>query len=311
MSDGWNTIRKKTPKKSRGRPGPTPEQFRDSERGRRIQKVLAEAGIGSRRACEDLVAEGHVAVNGHVISDLPAWVDPAHDRITVRGKPLAQPEQFIYIALCKPRNVVCTNDDPEGRRRAIDLVRHPSKARLYPVGRLDMDSTGLLLLTNDGELANRLTHPRHGIHKLYEVTVEGSLDADSLRKLEAGLFLTKPAARVASKKKTTTATRTRGSRLRILKRDRQNTRLMMELREGRNRQIRRVMAQLGYPVKRLKRVQMGPVGLRGLKSGQWRELLPQEVRALRDEAFGRAGKSKKKAASRKKRLQTDESPADI
>ncbi len=252
--------------------------------------MLAEAGVGSRRACEELVEDGQVAVNGHVISDLPAWVDPQNDRITVRGKPLARPEQFVYIALCKPRNVVCTNEDPEGRRRAIDLVKHPSRARLFPVGRLDMDSTGLLLLTNDGELANRLTHPRHGVHKLYEVTVEGSLDTDDFRKLESGLFLTK---RNQGLSKQPAASRTRGSRLRILKRDRETTRLMMELREGRNRQIRRLMAQLGHPVKRLKRVQMGPIGLRGLKSGQWRELLPQEVRTLREQAFGKKKRKKR------------------
>lgn len=283
MADGWNTSSSPPRGDRRGRPGPTPAEFRDAGRGRRIQKVLAEAGIGSRRTCEELITAGEVSVNGHVISDLPCWVDPATDRILVHGKALPAPEKPVYIVLYKPRKVVCTNDDPEGRPRAIDLISHPAKARLFPVGRLDMDSTGLLLLTNDGEMANRLTHPRHGIHKIYEVTVRGRLEEDDVRKLEVGLFLTRerPQPSRARSSSKPSAARTTRSRLRIVKRDRESTRLVMELREGRNRQIRRMMAQLGYPVKRLRRIQIGPIMMRGLKAGQWRELLPQEIKTLR------------------------------
>ncbi|MHC5024210.1 MAG: pseudouridine synthase [Planctomycetota bacterium] len=247
--------------------------YADDRRGPRLQKVLAEAGVGSRRACEALVEAGDVAVNGTVVSQLPAWVDPGQDRITVRGRRVRPPESPVYVMLFKPRGVVCTNDDPEGRRRAIDLVKHPSRSRLYPVGRLDMDSSGLLLLTNDGPLANRLAHPRYHLPKVYEVTVKGSLDDDDVRRLERGLFL--PDRRAGRGK------RTARSRLRLLKRDRDRTRLRLDLREGRNRQIRRMMLRVGHPVKKLRRIQLGPLRLRGLRAGQWRDLMPREIDALR------------------------------
>jgi len=241
--------------------------------------VLAEAGVGSRRECEALVEAGHVAVNGTVISHLPAWVDPERDRLKVRGRPVRPPETPVYVMLFKPRGVVCTNDDPDGRRRAIDLVKHPSRSRLYPVGRLDMDSSGLLLLTNDGLLANRLAHPRYHMAKVYEVTVKGSLDDDDVRRLERGLFL--------PERRASRGQRTKRSRLRLLKRDRDRTRLRMELREGRNRQIRRMMLYVGHPVKKLRRIQLGPLRLRGLRPGQWRDLLPREVETLRAAASTR------------------------
>jgi len=207
----------------------------------------------------------------------------------VHGRRLRISTDHVYVMLYKPKDVVCTNDDPEGRRRAIDLVDHPTRARLYPVGRLDMDSTGLLLLTNDGDLANRLTHPRHGIHKTYEVMVKGSLDEDALAKLERGLFLHDRTRGRGS--------RTQQPRLKLVKRDRDRTKLLMELREGRNRQIRRMMLEVGHPVKKLKRVQMGPLKLKGLRSGQWRDLLPDELKALKDAAAGKrpsAGRRQRK-----------------
>lgn len=262
-------------------PGAGAEALKDASRGERLQKVLAEAGIASRRACETLIEEGQVSVNGRVVTDLPVWVDPKQDRINVRGKRLRFPESHVYVMLFKPRGIVSTNDDPEGRKKAIDLVKHPTRARLFPVGRLDMDSSGLLLLTTDGELANRLTHPRHGIHKTYEVTVKGAVDEQTVKKLEAGLFL--------PDKERGRGRKTAKSRLEIIKRDRDRTRLRMELREGRNRQIRRMMAQVGHGVKKLRRVQMGPLKLKGLRPGQWRDLLPEEVKALRKAAgVGRA-----------------------
>ncbi len=246
--------------------------FDDATRGPRLHKVLADAGVASRRDCEALIASGAVAVNGHTVRALPAWVDPARDHITVEGRPVRTHAPLIYVMLNKPRGVICTNDDPEGRRRAVDLIPHSRRFRLYPVGRLDMDSAGLLVLTNDGDLANRLTHPRHGMHKVYEVTVEGALDPPAVQKLESGLFL--------HDRRRKTASRTAPSRLTLIKRDRNRTTLRMELREGRNRQIRRMMAQAGHPVVRLRRIQMGPLKLLGLKPGQWRELLPQELAAL-------------------------------
>jgi pseudouridine synthase len=240
-----------------------------------LQKVLAEAGVGSRRACEALIESGAVAVNGHIVRSLPAWVDPVRDAITVNGTRLRLRAPAVYVMLFKPRGVVCTNSDPEGRRRAVDLVRHPSRARLYPVGRLDMDSSGLLLLTNDGEMANRLTHPRYEMHKRYEVIVSGLVEEGTVKRLERGLYLdNRRAARGRS------ASRTAESRVRILTRDRDRSRLVIELQEGRNRQIRRMMAQLGHVVKKLRRVQVGPLRLRGLKPGEWRDLTAAEVKSL-------------------------------
>ncbi len=256
----------------------------DSSRGIRLHKALADAGVASRRACERLIAEGAVAVNGVVVTTTPTWVDPAQDRITVNGRRVPARQRLVYAMLFKPRGVVCTNADGEGRRRAVDLVNHPSGVRLFPVGRLDIDSSGLLLMTNDGDLSNRMTHPRYHLDKIYEITVRGSVDDDGVRRLEKGLFLGNREGQAAS--------RTRPSRLKLLHRDRNRTHLRMELREGRNRQIRRMMAQVGHPVKRLRRVAVGPLKLKGLRVGEWRELKGRELALLRRAAFGRRHKEK-------------------
>ncbi|MHC4981050.1 MAG: pseudouridine synthase, partial [Planctomycetota bacterium] len=230
-------------------------EFADAARGTRLHKVLADAGVASRRACERLVAEGAVEVNGIPVTDSPAWVDPVRDRITVHGQRVKAPPAHVYVMLFKPRGVVCTSSGSESRRRAIDLVEHPSRARLFPVGRLDLDSSGLLLMTNDGELANRLTHPRYHLPKVYAVTVRGEVSDKDLRRLEKGLYLADPRGKTGAK--------TARSRLRLVRRDRNRTRLQVELREGRNRQIRRMLATIGHPVKRLRRVQVGPLKLKG------------------------------------------------
>ena len=269
------TNRKPVLRRRRRKAAPT-HGFTDDARGPRLQKVLAEAGVASRRDCEELIEAGEVTVNGHVVDQLPAWVDPHKDHIVVGGRRIRQQTNHVYVMLFKPRGVVSTNDDPEGRKRAIDLVSYP-KARLYPVGRLDIESSGLLLLTNDGELANRLTHPSHGVHKVYEITVDGGLDEHDVKRLENGLFL-------HDRKRSERARRTAQSSLKLIKKDRDRTRLRMELGEGRNRQIRRMMAQLGHKVRKLRRVQMGPLKLKGLQPGQWRELLPNELAALRKAA---------------------------
>lgn len=255
--------------------------FAVDTRGPRLQKVLSEAGYGSRRACEDIIEAGAVTVNGELVDALPAWVDPEQDEIRVNGKQIKPKERHVYVMLFKPRGVVSTNSDPEGRVRAVDLVKHPANPRLYPVGRLDLDSSGLLLLTNDGELANRLTHPKYEVHKGYEVTVGGSLSDAEVAYLEEGLFL--PDADGGGRK-------TRESRLSLLKRDRDRTLLYMELREGRNRQIRRMLLRVGHPVKKLRRVRMGPLQLKGLAVGEWRELTKVELGALRKAAKGERSK---------------------
>ncbi len=279
---GWHEP---APKGAPSSPGPDAEYVADdatdAPKGIRLQKVLAAAGVGSRRSCERLIEDGEVAVNGHVVTDLPVWVNPHTDAVTVRGKKIKTAEAPVYIMLFKPRGYICTNSDEDAGHRAIDLVKHPSKVRLYPVGRLDKDSSGLLILTNDGELANRLTHPSFDVHKIYEITVAGSLDDKEVERLQRGLYLT--GRRDAGRDKT--ASRTVGSSLTIIKRDRDRTRLRMELHEGRNRQIRRMMAQLNHPVKKLRRIQMGPLRLRDLQAGQWRELLPKELAALKRVAY--------------------------
>ena len=242
---------------------------------------MADLGAGSRRHCEELIESGAVRVNGKVVSSLPAWVDPVQDRIEVGGRPLRGSHgRSVVIMLHKPRGTVCTSSDPEGRTLAIDLVRVPGKPRLYTIGRLDMDSSGLILLTNDGELANLLTHPRYEVHKGYEVLVDGRLEEEDVRRLEEGVFL--PERRRPGE--TPRGRKAVGSTLRLIRRDRDRSLLYMELREGRNRQVRRMLLGVGHAVKRLKRVRLGPLELKGLAVGEWRELTIGEIRALRRSA---------------------------
>ncbi|MBC03484.1 MAG: hypothetical protein CMJ34_09325 [Phycisphaerae bacterium] len=242
--------------------------------------MLADAGIASRRASEALVEEGAVTVNGKVVQDLPCFVDPDGDDVRVNGRRVEKRRRNHYIMLFKPKGYVCTSRDPQGRKLALDLVKHPSGSRLFSVGRLDLDSSGLLLLTDDGELANRLTHPRYGVHKGYDVTVRGRLDDEEIEKVRKGLYLVD--------RRTGEASRTAESDLVVLKRDRDRTRLYIALREGRNRQIRRVMDRVDHPVRKLRRVQMGPLKLKGLAVGEWRELTPGELGALRRAASGKS-----------------------
>ncbi len=261
------------------RSGPQ-HDYQDDQRGPRIQKVLAEAGVDSRRACEELVEQGRVTVNGQMLDGLPAWVNPETDDIRVDGRRLQKAERHVYVVLFKPKGILSTNSDPEGRRLAIELVQHPSKARLYPVGRLDIDSSGLLLLTNDGALANRLTHPRFELAKGYEVTVSGRVEGEELDRLRAQIF---PRRREAAGERA--GERADESQLVVLKRDSQKTLLYLEFREGRNRDLRRVLGMLGHPLKKLRRVRMGPLLLKGLQPGEWRDLTRPELHALRDHAF--------------------------
>lgn len=282
--------------------------MRDATRGERLQRVMADAGVASRRACEDLIRAGGVEVNGSVVIDLPAWVDPQNDRITVEGRPLPKPERHLYLLLNKPtRTLTSASDEPgSDRRTVLDLVDHPAKARLFPVGRLDYDTVGLVLLTNDGDLANRLTHPRYGVPKTYRVVVKGHLDETAAREMERGIYL---AERKAGR--TVGAVRTAHIELSVTRRDRDKTTLELTLREGRNRQVRRMLAAVGFPVKSLERVGMGPLRLKGVARGAWRELTVHEIRALRKAAASpgaslkaekaeAAEKAKKKAKMAKK-----------
>ena len=230
----------------------------------RLQKFLAEAGIASRRHCEELIRQGKVIVNGQTVTLLGTKVEPGTDRVAVAGKPVL-PERKVYVALHKPPGVICTNHDTHGRRRAVDLL--PSTLpRLYPVGRLDQDTTGLLLLTNDGTFSLRLTHPRYKIPKTYFVEVEGELTKTQIAELLQGVCSEGEQLRAGR----IFDVQTRGG----------STELHVVLREGKKRQIRRMMDAVGLPVKRLVRLTVGAVGLRNLKQGQWRYLSNEEVTEL-------------------------------
>jgi 23S rRNA pseudouridine2605 synthase len=227
--------------------------------GERLQKVLARVGIGSRRSAEDLIAGGHVRVNGEV-ARLGRRVDPEHDLITVDGAPVGVRPGLVRYLLNKPAGVITTADDPQGRPTVVELV--PSDPRVFPVGRLDQDTEGLLLLTNDGELAHRLTHPSYGVEKDYLAWVEGSPTRAALRRLREGIELddglTAP-ARVAVVSPGL---------------------VRLTIHEGRNRQVRRMCEAVGHPVLRLVRTRIGPLSDRKLKPGRWRELTVDEAHAL-------------------------------
>lgn len=235
------------------------------EAGRiRLQKFLSDAGIASRRRAEELVLEGRVLVNGGVVEALPAFVDPARDAVIVDGAPVHVQAPTYYL-VHKPKGFVCTNRDPDGRPRAVDLLP-PIRERLFPVGRLDADSSGLLLMSNDGELALRITHPRFGIPKRYRVEVRGQVGPEIVRRMRDGVYLAEGKASATE--------------VEVIHRGRERSVLMVTLREGRNRQVRRMLARLGHPVRDLKRVQIGPLSLKGLPLGAARRLSPPEVSAL-------------------------------
>jgi len=279
------------------RPG-VPDAFTDAARGERLQKVMARAGVASRRDCEAYIADGRVSVNGQPVRDLPAWVDPTQDRIELDGEPVVSPRGqkrrntrgHTYILLHNPRRVITTTDDPAGRKHVLDLVDAPDHTRLFPVGRLDAESTGLILLTDDGELANRLTHPRYAITKQYLVTVRGKLTNEDRQKLQRGLLLTDRNQKENANKPGAKGTRRAvAEQVRIIRheRDRQQgdrTVLSITLREGQNREVRRMLARLGHKVRHLKRIAIGPLRLKDLPAGASRPLGREELRRLRHAA---------------------------
>ena len=229
----------------------------------RLQRALARAGLGSRRSCEELIESGRVSVSGRVAT-LGDKIDPARDRVEVDGSRIPLDPAKRYYALNKPAHVVTTASDPQGR---ADVSRfYPPGARVFPVGRLDRDSEGLLLLTNDGDLANRLTHPRYGIEKEYLAEVGGEPTAKQVARLRSGLELADGPAR-ALEARTVSKAKGRGA-IRIV------------MGEGRKREVRRMLDAVGLPVRRLVRVRIGPVRLGKLAPGNVRELEPEEVRAL-------------------------------
>lgn len=234
----------------------------------RLQKVISMAGIASRREAEKLIVEGKVRVNGKLVTELGTKVDSKRDKIYINGKPI-NIEKKVYILFNKPKGVVTTVKDPEGRKTVIDFMKNISE-RVYPVGRLDYNTEGLLLLTNDGELTNILTHPRHNINKTYEVTVDGIVEEEKLDKLRAGIKLddgmTAPAV------------------VQVLNYDyeTQRTKFSIIIHEGRNRQVRRMCEAIGYRVRNLKRTKFAFLTLTGLRRGQYRHLTLEEIELLKN-----------------------------
>jgi 23S rRNA pseudouridine2605 synthase len=243
--------------------------------GERLQKVLAHAGIASRRAAEDLILAGRVTVDGVVMTELGTRVDPARARIAVDGRPLGAPapaaETHVTYLLNKPAGAVSTAEDPQGRPTVVNLV--PPEPRVYPVGRLDADTEGLLLLSNDGDLTYRLTHPRYAVDKEYEALVRGYVTQETLRRLREGVLLANDPRPTAP------------AQVEQVARVGENTLLRFVIHEGRNRQIRRMMQAVGGGVLQLRRVRMGPITLGDLPVGQWRALTAAELAAL-DQAAG-------------------------
>ena len=238
--------------------------------GVRLQKVLAQAGIASRRACEVLISEGRVEVNSEVVLEQGRRVYPERDVIRVDGARIPPPRRHRYLALNKPRGVVATMDDPEGRRTIADLLdtRQLRNERLFHVGRLDTDSEGLLIMTNDGDLAQRLAHPSYEVPKTYIAEVAGVVSEQTLKRLRRGITLEDGPVKPTSVK--------------IVSSVGDKTLLKITLQEGRNRIVRRTMEAVGHPVRRLSRIGIGPVRLGNLKVGEYRELTREELGGLLD-----------------------------
>jgi 23S rRNA pseudouridine2605 synthase len=235
--------------------------------GVRLQKVLASAGVGSRRKCEDIIEAGRVKVNGEVVDQLGVRVNPADVVISVDGKRLSLDDSHVTLVLNKPKGVVSTMSDPQGRP-ALDQYTKGHAERLFHVGRLDAETTGVLLLTNDGELANRLAHPSHGVSKVYVAKVEGRVGKSIATALRAGVDLEDGPVRAV--------------RCTIVDAGRDSSLVEVELHEGRNRVVRRMFAEVGHPVIDLVRTEFGPVKLHALAPGEVRSLTREEVGALMD-----------------------------
>jgi 23S rRNA pseudouridine2605 synthase len=247
----------------------------------RLQKFLAEAGVAARRAAEDLVLEGRVTINGHLVDGLPAFVDPGHDDVRVDGQRV-RPVPRVYYLLNKPKGTVVSNSDPSGRERVGDLLEDV-KVRVFPVGRLEVDADGVLLMTNDGELVERLTHPRYGVEKVFRVEVRGQVSREDLASLRKGMWLSEG--------------RTSAARVHVTFTSREMTVMEVAMRAGRHRQIPRMLARLGYKVRKLTCVRIGRLTTRGLSTGAYRPLKEDEVKHLYHLVADRAAAAAQAAAT--------------
>lgn len=239
----------------------------------RLQKLLAQSGVASRRKCEELMLAGEVEVDGEVVTRLGTKVDPRTAVVRVSGKRLPPISDHVYLVLNKPRGVVSTMSDPEGRRTLSDVLAEVRQAaasneRLFHVGRLDTDTSGLLLLTNDGDFANKMAHPSYEVDKTYVAEVDGQVGKDTAERLLAGVELDDGPVAV--------------TRVRIIAATRDKSIVELVIHEGRNRIVRRLLDHVGHPVRRLTRTELGPVDLGQLKAGQVRELTLDELGALLD-----------------------------
>ncbi len=252
--------RTRTTRPSAGTTGTTPEE----SSGVRLQKYLASAGVASRRAAEILIQGGRVEVNGRVTSTLGTRIDPERDRVQVDGRRIHATAKRAYYLLNKPKGVMTTASDPEGRPTVIELLQGV-RERVFPVGRLDWNSEGLLILTNDGGLAHRLTHPANHVPKVYRVKVKGTLAEAELRALRGGMSLE--------------GRRTMPARVERVSAQ-ENSWLEVTLFEGRRNQLRRMFERIGHRVQKLKRIAIGPIRDRALKPGEWRRMTAEEVRLL-------------------------------
>ncbi len=237
----------------------------------RIQKILAKAGISSRRAAEKMLLEGKVTVNGRVIDTLGFKADLSKDHIKVAGKSLTRLEPKVTLLLNKPRGYLSTVEDPEGRPTVMDLLKKV-KLRVYPIGRLDFDAEGLLLLTNDGDLANLLSHPKFSVPRTYLVKVSGVPEEKGLNRLKRGIQLEDGRARALS--------------IRMMQQTKKNSWIRVVVGEGRNRLVKRMFAAVHHPVLKLRRVEFGSLGLGGLAPGRFRYLTPDEIARLRQGSQG-------------------------
>lgn len=231
----------------------------------RLQKYIARCGITSRRKAEEIILQGHVKVNGIIVKELGSKIAPEKDVITVYNKRIHEKEEHIYIKLYKPEGYITTVKDQFNRKTVLDLVN--IKERIYPIGRLDYDTSGLLLLTDDGDLANKLMHPKYHIFKTYEADIKGSISEDSINILKNGILID--------------GYKTAPAKVKLINRSQKNTSVQISIHEGKNRQVRKMFEKIGHRVIKLKRISFGNINLGGLMEGQWIYLTDDEIKYLK------------------------------
>jgi pseudouridine synthase len=231
----------------------------------RLQKYIARCGIASRRKAEEIILQGNVKVNGIIVKELGSKISPEKDVVTVYNKRIQEKEEHIYIKLYKPEGYITTVKDQFNRKTVLDLVN--IKERIYPIGRLDYDTSGLLLLTDDGDLANKLMHPKYRIFKTYEADIKGSISEDSINILKNGILID--------------GYKTAPAKVKLINRSQKNTSVQISIHEGKNRQVRKMFEKIGHRVIKLKRISFGNINLGGLMEGQWIYLTDDEIKYLK------------------------------